>query len=198
MSLFLFCWFQKSFLHSPTWQTLGMPPGVPPHLQHVIRAMYIVVYAKVWINGDTHDEVMSNIGVKQGCPLSPPHTQFGLYIDELETYLDEIDGDSPCLLNAVVAILLHVDDIVLLSRLGASLQRLLNKPYEFCTSCLEVNLYKTKIMIFGRNKRNLNQEAFLSIQGFNWDYPWITNTLGLICIHMATLSHLVKGKELQV
>ena len=30
---------------------------------------------------------------------------FGLYIDEVETYLDEIDGDSPCLFNIVVVIL---------------------------------------------------------------------------------------------
>jgi hypothetical protein len=71
------------------------------------------------------DEVISNIGVKQGCHLSP--TLFGLYVNELETYLDKIDGDSPCLFNTVVVILLYVDDVVLLSRSSASLQRLLNK-----------------------------------------------------------------------
>jgi hypothetical protein len=52
---------------------------------------------------------MSNIGFKQGCPLSL--TLFGLYIDELETYLDEIDGDSMCLFTKVVAILLYVDNV---------------------------------------------------------------------------------------
>ena len=121
--------------------------------------MYTTVYAKVRINGDTHGEVMSDIGVNQGCPLSP--TLFVLYIDELETYLDEIDGDSLCLFYTVVAILLSADDVVMLSKSGAGLQRLLNKLYEFCTSSsLDVNLSKTKIMIFGRNKRKLNQEAF--------------------------------------
>ena len=29
-----------------------------------------VVYARVQINGGTHDEVMCNVGVKQGCLLS--------------------------------------------------------------------------------------------------------------------------------
>ena len=73
--------------------------------------MYTTVYAKVQIDDDTHGEVMSDIVVKQGCPLSP--TLFGLYIDELETYLDEIDGDSLSLFNTVVDILLNVDDVVL-------------------------------------------------------------------------------------
>ena len=57
---------------------------------------------------------MSNINVKQGCPLFP-HS-FGLYIDELETYLDKINKDSPCLTNMVVAIFHYVDDIILLSK----------------------------------------------------------------------------------
>jgi hypothetical protein len=99
---------------------------------------------------------MSNIGVKQGCPLSP--TLFGLYIDELDTYLD---GDSSSLLKIMVAILLYVDDVVELSKLGVGLHRLLNKLYEFSTSSsLEVNVSKTKFIIFGRNKRKSNQEAF--------------------------------------
>ena len=57
--------------------------------------------------------------------LSP--TLFDLYINELETYLDEINRDSPCLFNKVVAILCHVDDVVILSNSGAHLQRLMNK-----------------------------------------------------------------------
>ena len=76
--------------------------GVPPHLQQAIKTMYTTVYAKVQINGDTHREVLSDIGVKQGCSLSS--TLFGLYIDQLETYLDEINKDFPCLFNTVVAI----------------------------------------------------------------------------------------------
>jgi hypothetical protein len=41
------------------------------------------------------------------------------------------------------------------------LQRLLSKLYEFCTfSSLEVKLCKVGIVIFGRDKRKLNQEAF--------------------------------------
>ena len=71
-------------------------------------------------------------------------TLLGLYIDEYETHLDEVDGDSPCLFDIVVAILLYTNDVVLLCRSGVVLQRLLNKLYEFCTSSsFEVNLVKT-------------------------------------------------------
>ena len=46
------------------------------------------------------------------------------------------------------------------------LQRLLSKLYEFCTfSSLEVKLSKAKIMIFGRDKRKLNQEGILPRHG---------------------------------
>jgi hypothetical protein len=61
--------------------------------------MYTAIYAKIQTIGNTHGKVMSNIGVKQGCPLFP--TLFGLYFDGLETYLDMIDIDSPCLFNLI-------------------------------------------------------------------------------------------------
>ena len=51
-------------------------------------------------------EVMFDIGLKQGCPLS--HILFGLYIDEHETYLDKINMDSPRLYKIAVAILRYV------------------------------------------------------------------------------------------
>ena len=91
--------------------------------------------------------------------LSP--TLFGLSIDQLESYLDKIDRDPPCLFDTIIVILLYANDVVILSKFGASLQRLLNKLYGFCNSYnLEVNLSKTQIMTFDHNKRKLNQEAF--------------------------------------
>ena len=91
------------------------------------------------------------------------------------------------------------DDVVLLSNSRAGLQEFLNKLYEFSTtSSLEVNLSKTKIMIFSYNKRKLNQEAFY----LDKDPIEITHEykyLGIdFFIHMDTLSHLVKGIESQV
>jgi hypothetical protein len=82
--------------------------------------MYTTIYAKVRINAGAHGKIMSNIGVKQGLPPYP--TLFGMYIDELEKYLDEIDGDSPCLFDMVVIILLYANDVDLLLMSRACLQ----------------------------------------------------------------------------
>ena len=62
--------------------------------------------------------------------------------------------ESLYLFNTMVVIRFYVDNNVLLSRLEASLHRLLHKLNEFCTSSsLEANLSKTRTIIFGRNKR---------------------------------------------
>ena len=98
------------------------------------------------------------------CPIlvskkdaSFPPTLFILSMDELETYLDEINGGSLYLFNVVVAILLYADDVVMLLESRVSFQRLLNKLCGFCISShLAINLPKTKIMIFGQNRKKLN------------------------------------------
>ena len=113
MSLFLFCWFQRRFdiILSDKLCAHLQQFGVPAHLQHDVEAMCTIIY----MNGNTYSEVMSNINVKQWCPLSP--TLFDLCIDELETCLDEIDGDSLCLFNTMVVIILYVGDVILLFKL---------------------------------------------------------------------------------
>lgn len=45
-------------------------------------------------------------------------TLFVFYIDELKTYLDEIDKDSLGLFHMIITILLYADDIVLPTRQG--------------------------------------------------------------------------------
>ena len=95
--------------------------GVPLHSRQVVKAMYTYSLHKTQINGDTYDGVISNIGVKQGCPFPP--TLCGLYIDELETYLDEINGVFMFLFNTMFAILLFNDNVVMLSKSGSCLQR---------------------------------------------------------------------------
>ena len=84
----------------------------------------------------------------------------GLYSDELETYWDNWQN-SPFLVDMLVAIILYVKNVVKLAKSWSSLQRLLHKLYEFYNNNSSLDGKKeTKILIFGCNKRKLNQEAF--------------------------------------
>ena len=56
----------------------------------------------------------SDIGVKQGCPLSP--TLFGLYIDKLEEWLNKANGEEIQLAEYVIRLLLYADDLILIAK----------------------------------------------------------------------------------
>ena len=163
MPLVLFCWLHNNSRHSSTWQALGMPLTIRRTTSFATNCKSHVYR---WINGDTHCKVMSDIIVKQGCPLS--HPLFNLYIDGLEKYLDEIEGCSPCLFDPMVDILLYIDNVVMLSKSRACLQRLLNKLHEFCTSSsLEVNSTKTTTHDLWLQQKEFKLRGILCIHGPN-------------------------------
>jgi hypothetical protein len=74
----------------------------------------------------------STIKVKHGFPLSP--TLFGIYIDELEAFLQEhIQDNDICLLHQVkISMFLFVDDVVLLASSLEGLHRQLDALSLFC------------------------------------------------------------------
>ena len=88
-------------------------------------------------------------GVKYDFPLCP--TLFGIYIDELETFLK--DSSLPmngCYLHFfLISILLFANDVILLASSLEILQRLLDGLASFCDlHQLLVNLSKTRVMVF--------------------------------------------------
>ena len=90
-----------------------------------------------------------NIGVKQGCPANP--LLFSLYLDELETLLEDASEhiDCPRLAQLLIAILIFADDIALFSYSPRGLQHQLNILQEFCTARgLKVNVLNRKTMVF--------------------------------------------------
>ena len=72
----------------------------------------------------------SNIGVKQGCPLSP--TLFGLYIDKLKECLNKNNRDGVQLANYVIKLLLYVDDLILITKSVEDLKKHLTTLNTFC------------------------------------------------------------------
>ena len=91
--------------------------------------------------------------MKHGCPLSP--TLFGIYINELETFLRDssLSMDDYYLHQVLISILLFIDDVILLAFSPESLWRLLDGFSSFCDlRQLSVNLSKTQIMVFNCTK----------------------------------------------
>ena len=102
------------------------------------------------------ESFISNLGVKQGCPLSP--TLFGLYIDELEELIteyaksEEIEG--PTIGMYTLLILLYADDVIMMSHTCASMNKMLELLKAFWDrSGMTVNVTKTKMMICSRGTK---------------------------------------------
>ncbi|OAE36001.1 hypothetical protein AXG93_93s1400 [Marchantia polymorpha subsp. ruderalis] len=120
--------------------------GVPCDILGVVTTLYNSVQAK--INTSQPREILSTIGVIQGCTLSP--TLFGIFIDGIERWLDENDSEAVKIGNSTIKALLYADDIVLLARDATTLQKHLNTLANFCTENeMEINLEKSKIIIVG-------------------------------------------------
>ena len=109
-------YFRKAFSMVPRdklWQRLE-EIMVPRELRVVVIRLYANVVSKIKTTKGRSKEIKCNIGVKQGCPLSP--TLFGIYIDKLEAYLEATGCVGPKLVGMVITLLVYVDDIVLLAK----------------------------------------------------------------------------------
>jgi len=90
-------------------------------------------------------------GTEQGHPLSPD--LFKIYINDLSSLL-KTAGDYPILADVLISHLLWADDLVLLALSPKALQDNINILLGFFnTMSLELNIKKTKIVIFF-NKSN--------------------------------------------
>ena len=122
--------------------------------------MYNKTYTSLIYGNQILPVIQTTRGVKQGDNLSP--LLFNIYVNDLP---EEIEKGSthPVKLNMKnINSLMWADDIVLMSETKEGLQNCLNNLNTYCQKWkLEINLKKTKIMIFGRNgTKKSNEETF--------------------------------------
>jgi hypothetical protein len=82
--------------------------------------MYSSVRAAVKLNAGITPSFASNIGLKQGCNLSP--TLFNVFINDIPELFISKDCDPAYLGETKVIFLLYADDLVLLSQSESGLQ----------------------------------------------------------------------------
>jgi Reverse transcriptase (RNA-dependent DNA polymerase) len=131
------------------WRALkGM--GLHGPMLATLMQMYDAVWLQVRANGQLGEQFESEVGVKQGDPLSP--LLFGLYIDRLERYLEQACPQAGARLGArLVRILLYADDIVLMASSPQELKDMLGALGAFCNAnSMFVNLRKTKVVVFNK------------------------------------------------
>ena len=155
----LFCCFvdfRKAFDTVPRnnlWNRLE-ELKVPFEMRAATIRLYENVISKFKSNEGWSKDIKCNIGVKQGCPLSP--TLFGIYIDKLEGCLEEVGCAGMILAGIVIILLLYADDIVLLARCSSNLDKQLRLLKDFCSNMgMTVNTDNKKIMIV-KSKKDTN------------------------------------------
>ena len=135
-----------------------------------IAAMYTKIEDKVKLKNGHSPNIRSNLGLKQGCPLSP--MLFNIYIDDIKDVFDE----SCCpinLQNENINHILYADDLVLISESSEGLQKSLDKVFEFTKrKHLTISVKKSKSMVLNQagriinNPFNLNNEILEQVQSF--------------------------------
>jgi len=127
------------------------------------------------------------MGLRQGCNLSP--TLFCLFINDLFEYLKSkhIRGIQLTPDDLEIFMLLFADDVALASDTIFGLQQQLHYLHEFCIEYkLEVNVQKTKIVVFKNGGRLSSRENWYyadekleCINGFTYVGVYFSSTLSM-------------------
>lgn len=166
---------------------------------NVIKNMYSNVKSCVRLNTDHSNFFSCNLGVRQGENLSP--FLFSIFLNDLEEYLrnnnvDDINCETPEIENELyiylkLSILLYADDTVILSESDSGLQHALNVFYSYCNEWqLNVNVEKTKVLIFSKGRPNRNYNFV-----FNDKQLEIVNEYKYLGIYMSRSGSFLKTKK---
>ena len=120
-----------------------------------IESMYKQTLYSIKLRNGYLDPLSSNLGLKQGCPLSP--MLFNLYIDDIKDIYDE-QCDPVFVSNTSIHHFLYADDLVILSLSPTGLQRCLDLTHKFALDKhLTINIGKSKTIIFNYTGRLVRQ-----------------------------------------
>ena len=120
--------------------------GLNGRILNAVKSLYSDVKCAINVNGLITQFLDVDLGVKQGCRLSP--TLFALYVNDLAENINalgcgvDIDGEQ-------LSLLLYADDVIFIAPTEQSLQRMLDTLNEWCQKWrLLINQDKTKVIHF--------------------------------------------------
>lgn len=126
---------------------------------NIICAMYKNSKACVKIGNSLTEDFFIKLGVRQGDNLSP--ALFKIFINDFPNYLQAC-SDAVSLYSEKLNCLMYADDIVIFSSSSQGLQDRLNMLEQFCDDwCINVNIKKTKVLIFNKAGRKISENFTL-------------------------------------
>ena len=148
--------------------------GLRGKVLNIFCSMYASVKSCVKHCNTFSDFFDVSVGVIQGQTSSP--ALFALFLEDLELYLQDSNSCGLTLIETCFIILLFADDMVILGNSKEDLQHSLDLLYAYCSKWgLEVNISKTKIIVFrkrGRVKGNekwyYNHNEIEVVDNFNY------------------------------
>lgn len=148
--------FQKAYDTVPRhllWAKLEAA-GLQGWCLRAVQALYADVPVCVRTADGCTDMFQSQLGLKQGCPLSP--NLFGLYVDDLPAAVAaDAAADLPRMGDgSAVPSLMYADDLTCLATSPSGLQHQMNKLDSYAAAWgLAINVQKTKMMVFHGQRR---------------------------------------------
>ena len=132
--------------------------GVGSKYAENIKAIYSKVQYSIKVKGKVMDPITSNLGLKQGCPLSP--LLFNLYINDIAKYLNKNSREPNIKLQGIdVTHFLYADDLVIISPTREGLQEKLDNLGLFAKDKdLTINTKKSQVMIFNKGGKLLKDQ----------------------------------------
>ena len=116
-----------------------------------IKALYTKTEYQIKLKKGLLKAISSNLGLKQGCPLSP--ILFNIYISDIEPYLRDPNSDIT-LHDTTISHFLYADDLVIVADSKEGLQKKLDGLGKFAVDKeLTVNKKKSQIIIFNKSGR---------------------------------------------
>ena len=153
-----------------------------------IESMYKQTSYSIKLKTGHLDPLNSNLGLKQGCPLSP--MLFNLYIDDIKHIFDE-QCDPISISDTNINHFLYADDLVLLSQSRTGLQRCLDKVHKFSSGkYLTISIKKSKTIIFNYTGRLIKQN--FTIGGITLEAVHSFCYLGFEVTASGTVKHAIK------